>query len=719
MSADVQPMLQPDEAAMRQHLEHLFGGFLDGCQHGRIELAWTAPDPDESGRFKLKYAETFDVEDTDALVRKAAEVNSQPRTNVYIGAALRKPETCPVGRCDDDDFYATTAYWADLDDKDANDHASGRFAETAPSMVVRTGEHPHWRHQLWWRLSEPVTDPERARAAVSGIAAALGGDGTIANPSRVMRLAGTIAWDQKPGRRPELTRIIELKTPGLRAYYPDHVERSYPPLVSLAHIRTARHAPGPNVGIVRESSVFGHPTGKVVDGREKYMTDLICARLVDYCGQFGATPTTDELFEYAWDVYERSTDLSRPGRNKPEFMDKCRSTMRRFEMGKIRGARSLEEAVASYRMRREAKRENVRHEAEREEGEPEVPPGDDLLEYLDIAQIKAMEDPKWLIDGLAVENALGFIFGAPGSGKTFVALSQALSLAAGLPDWWGRAIQRTGPVIYISAEGQADLKFRIAAWEMITRATSDAAPFYLIRQNINFMREEDVGRLMRTLEAIATKVGDPVAVYVDTVSRVLPGADENLQKDMTLFIAACDEVRQRFNATVIGVHHTSRNGNLRGSTVFDGAGDFLLQIEREEGTENGQLIARKIKAAEDGWKESFKLAKIDLPFDHSSLVAIPAPAPEPSENAWPDKPTCRRILQAIAQAWQDGMPWSPKPQTIKEGRWAPRMIHARFDVPSHVAEDMIQTWQDNGVLKYHFYNRHKNLKGLEVVGSID
>ena len=59
------------------------------------------------------------------------------------------------------------------------------------------------------------------------------------------------------------------------------------------------------------------------------------------------------------------------------------------------------------------------------------------------------------------------------------------------------------------------------------------------------MRQDDVGKLLNTVQAIADETTAPIAaVFVDTVSRVLPGSDENLQKDMTDFVAACDAVRR-------------------------------------------------------------------------------------------------------------------------------------------------------------------------------
>ena len=100
--------------------------------------------------------------------------------------------------------------------------------------------------------------------------------------------------------------------------------------------------------------------------------------------------------------------------------------------------------------------------------------------------------------------------------------------------------------------------------------------------------------------------------------------NENLQKDVTLFIQACDMLREAFGSTVTGVHHTSRSGNLRGSTVFDGAGDYLLAVERDEGAMSGRILAKKIKSAADGWAQDFQLKTVTAADigGHTSLVAV-------------------------------------------------------------------------------------------------
>jgi KaiC/GvpD/RAD55 family RecA-like ATPase len=720
--ASVHPMLTPNQDDMRAHLEHVFGGYLDGRDNGRIELAWTENTPSPDGRYRLNKGETFDVEDIDRLIAKAVEVNSIPRTNVYIGAALRHPNTGPVGRCDDDDFYCATAIWCDLDDKDANDLAKQRMLNRQPSFVVRTGDYPHWRNQLWWRLTEPLEDVERVRALVSGVAHVMGGDTTVANPSRVMRLAGSIAWDQKAGRRPELTRVIPLRQPGLKAYIPDHLEALFPPLYSLEHVRRVKSG-GPNVGVVRATDGLGLPTGKVVDGRERHMVNVICARLIDYIGQTGAAPSVDELIEHAWPVYEQTTDLSREGRNKPEFVAKCRATLRRFEQGKIRGVRSLDEAVAAYRTRHEAGREHRTFKAET----PQTPGQESPFPYLTIPAIKSLPDARWIVDKVIPDDGLVFIYGPPGAYKSFLAFDLALSLVYGGQEWLGAEVRRHGAVIYVAHEGAAGMKLRIEAWQRSRQITNDEAPFALVRETISFMSAEDVRLLALTVEAAAQNLGSkPVAVVVDTVSRVLPGADENLQKEMTLFVSACDYLRSKLGVTVIGVHHAGKSGDMRGSTVFRGAGDAVFKLQKDEGTKGlATLECEKMKDAEDGWQK-IVVARPEQWVPTGKLEPVSSlvlsiqddkPPIASGDGGWPDLATCRKILGAI-EAASKSVPWSPKSQTINEGRNASRRIHTEFGVSVEVAERMVQTWLDNGTLTYETVNKNTKQKGLRVTGSI-
>jgi hypothetical protein len=239
----------------------------------------------------------------------------------------------------------------------------------------------------------------------------------------------------------------------------------------------------------------------------------------------------------------------------------------------------------------------------------------DTFTLLRASAIKAMPDPEYFVEDIMPEESFGFVIGEPGCLKSFIVLGLALSAAAGLDEWLGYKINKHGPSVYVTTEGLSDVKNRMMAWEKMTGIDTDTIPFYLTPDSMNFMQKPDVYKMTRTVQKAQTLEGKPpVLVVIDTASRVLPGADENLQKDMTLFIAACDYIRQSFKTCVLAVHHMSRNSNgtMRGSTVFDGAADFILWVQRERGQLIGSVTATKIKTAQDGWSIDFTAIKVDL-----------------------------------------------------------------------------------------------------------
>ncbi len=83
--------------------------------------------------------------------------------------------------------------------------------------------------------------------------------------------------------------------------------------------------------------------------------------------------------------------------------------------------------------------------------EPDTDPT--LFRLLDMADIRSIPTPKWLIPGLLIEKTLAATYGPPKSLKSFVVLDALLRLAYGL-DWRGEQLQQTD-VLYVCAEGWA------------------------------------------------------------------------------------------------------------------------------------------------------------------------------------------------------------------------------------------------------------------------
>jgi hypothetical protein len=223
MSTEMVPLVEPDAEGMLAHCHHLFGECLDG----RIELAWT-----DATHGKLRHAKLFGIDELDELVTQALEVN-RAGSNVYVGAALRKSDA-PDGRCTDTHFLALPAFYCDIDAAGALETARElyRRAGCPPTASVVTGRHPHTRCQLFWRLETPERDPEAARRQNLALARTLGGDISVINPGRVLRLGGSIAWPLKPGRIVERTEFHLLNGDNRpRVYLDGQLARAFPPAV--------------------------------------------------------------------------------------------------------------------------------------------------------------------------------------------------------------------------------------------------------------------------------------------------------------------------------------------------------------------------------------------------------------------------------------------------------------------------------------------------------
>lgn len=508
MNAVVQPIYTPDTTAMRNHVEHLFGGYLDGCHEGLIELSWTDTKADDAGRYRLGNARLFGTDKLDELVEEAARLNSQPMCNVYIGAALRHADTPPFGRAKDTDAWALTCAYVDLDDPGAATAAKEIYGASKPTMVVVTGWAPHTRAQMWWRLDEPLTDAEAWPALLRGMAAKMNGDPTVTNPSRVMRLAGTIAWPVKQGRKTELTSIAALKEPGQAVYAFGQLAGLFPPI-------NAANAPATPTAHLNHTTNSLGLADKINDGREAYMRNTISACLIEMIGTTGACPNSQELYDAAWPQYERKVDLTRAGRGAQEFAEKCAYTITRFERGDIRGIETLDKAVEVYQRKEDRK--------------PKAPPqpvkldpvtGEVLPLLLNAAQFVAgFTPPEYLIDGIMQRGYLYALTARTGHGKTAVDMYLAQAIARGQPMHSKEVL--AGTVLFLAGENPDDIRARFLV-------LADQFKFNLKDIKIRFIDGVvDVAASLPRIRDEAATISDLRLVIVDTAAAYFNGDDTN------------------------------------------------------------------------------------------------------------------------------------------------------------------------------------------------
>lgn len=198
---------------------------------------------------------------------------------------------------------------------------------------------------------------------------------------------------------------------------------------------------------------------------------------------------------------------------------------------------------------------------------------------LTFKEVEQLPDPKWLVEQILPASSLAVLYGAPGVGKTFLALDIALSIASAKA-WAGHGTI-PGAVVYVMAEGVTGLPKRLKAW-CVARDVSEVARVYSVPDAPQLEQVMDVEYLVKDLRA---KIPEPISlVIIDTLARCFVGGDENSAKDVGKLIAGADRLRKALDCAVLLVHHTTKKGDSeRGSSALRGAPETMISVESVSG----------------------------------------------------------------------------------------------------------------------------------------
>lgn len=189
----------------------------------------------------------------------------------------------------------------------------------------------------------------------------------------------------------------------------------------------------------------------------------------------------------------------------------------------------------------------------------------------------------WLLQGWFERNTLAMYFGDPSSCKTWLALSQAVHIALGVP-WYGARVQQ-GPVFVLCGEGHRGFRRRLEGLRKHHELDYTAVPLYVSEGAANLTDPDSVGDVMSAIDGLAKAYEvAPSLVVIDTVSRNFGAADENATNDMAVFVNACDRLRAQYGATILLVHHSGHGDKTRGrgNSALRAALDAEYRFARNE-----------------------------------------------------------------------------------------------------------------------------------------
>lgn len=241
------------------------------------------------------------------------------------------------------------------------------------------------------------------------------------------------------------------------------------------------------------------------------------------------------------------------------------------------------------------------------------------------ADLVEFKPTDWLIEGWLVRNTLAGLVGPSGAGKSFLAIDWACRVATGRP-WFGGRVHRGG-VFYLAGEGQQGLRKRVAAWESHFETPIAGAPLFLAHSLPFLCEPSQALGVIDAIEAMEDELlfncggAVPALVVVDTVARAMGGANENSAEHMGQLIRAMDWLRDKWQATVLAVHHTGHDASdrARGSSAFRAALDSEFLIKPDD----AEVLLSATKAKDWTKPTSTKLRKVPVPVEILGTDGLP------------------------------------------------------------------------------------------------
>lgn len=446
----------------------------------------------------------------------------------------------------DADILASFFHWADADDAAAANNIR-EFVGPKPTFFVLTGTTPSPRPHVYWELEEPTLNLDAWRETQKAIAATLKTDASVVNPSRIMRLAGTVNWP-KPSKKAkgyvrEVTSLVihsEDDRPRVEA---ERMRRAF---------GTKPSQPAPGEGF---SIDVGHK-GKSVDELMALVRGASTdgqkhASVRDLAGHLAGTgvkrETCEAIIRTVCPVWDRNVE---------SLINNA------YQWASAQGIGSSPEAL--------------------EKDQTGAVTGLKILSSREF--LSDLEPAVYVVDGVLAKKRCLSITGYAGHGKTTLALHLAIQVATG--GEFGGAECEKGSVLILAGENPDNVKWQYAA-AVAAAGKGEDLPVYFLPGHFQ------LSAFLDDLLEKARAIPDLKLVVIDSLQAFFEGDSDNGNVEMI-------EAARRFRAlseiesgpAVMVIAHPAGKrpdkGNIvpRGGSAFGNEFDGNLTVWAEpDGTQ--------------------------------------------------------------------------------------------------------------------------------------
>lgn len=239
---------------------------------------------------------------------------------------------------------------------------------------------------------------------------------------------------------------------------------------------------------------------------------------------------------------------------------------------------------------------------------------------------------EWLVDDMFYQAGVGLIAGQWGTFKTFVAFDLSASVMTKTP-FAGRPVHRQGGVLFIAAEGQAQVPIRLKgiALGKVAKINPDEGAVKIDPEKMPFVWAKRAPPLsdpasfveLRALandaaRGLKERFGLPLAlIFIDALMPAAQFKDADKTTEARQVMDMLAALGREVNALVIPVDHFGKDVSTgtRNSSGKEDAAETILALLGERSLEgklsNPRMALRKVKGAEQG---------VEFPFEPREVV---------------------------------------------------------------------------------------------------
>lgn len=216
-------------------------------------------------------------------------------------------------------------------------------------------------------------------------------------------------------------------------------------------------------------------------------------------------------------------------------------------------------------------------------------------------ELDNLPNPNWLLPDYIVAGEIATMYAPSGTGKTFLALDWALTVA------------QQDNVMHCALEDVNGIKIRKHAWKVYHKKT--AKNFYVWNDDLNISNTQAVDDFIQQVSGLNLKL-----IIIDTLALAMAvsGGDENSTRDMGLAIRGVKAIQRATGAAILIIHHTpvSDTERERGNGALRAASYTMLGLTQKDGI----LTLKNTKAKNS---TPFKPKQFKLEPVGNSAVTVP------------------------------------------------------------------------------------------------